>query len=206
MTCDADSPLVTLHSSSLAHLEGLGWALPDEDECGVKHCAPIDEAAISYPPAAYDEAGAGDDADQGIYLTHRSDVVVDLLSKLSVTCLWEVGAGNGNMAVPLARSGPEVVAVELLTDGAAASARHGITSVCGTLEDVQLPPASLPAVGLFDVLEHLRSPTSLVTEAHRVLQPDGILVITVPAGPWLWSDLDEALGHFRRCCHHRRPV
>jgi len=33
---------------------------------------------------------------------------------------------------------------------------------------------------------------------RRVLEPGGILIVTVPAGPALWSDLDEALGHFRR--------
>jgi len=184
-------------SSTLEHVEGLGWVLPDESESGVRSFAPIDEATISYPSAAYEEGGVGG-TESGFYLSHRADVVIELLSRLGVTGFWEIGAGNGNMAVPLSRSGFDVVAVEPLTSGAEASARQSVTSICSTLEKLRLPNASLPAVGMFDVLEHLQDPTELLREVHRVLEPGGLLIVTVPAGGWLWSDLDEALGHFRR--------
>ena len=44
-------------ASTLEHLECLGWVLPDESEFGVRYCAPIDEASISFPSAAYEEGG-----------------------------------------------------------------------------------------------------------------------------------------------------
>lgn len=184
-------------TSTLAHLASLGWVLPADGGSGVRSFAPIDEAAISYPSAAYEEAGLSV-GDPGFYLSHRADVVADLLSRLGVTALWEIGAGNGNMAVPLTASGLEVVAVEPLRSGAEVTARQGVTSICATLEELSLPGASLPAVGMFDVLEHLSAAMGLVREVHRVLEPDGVLIVTVPAGSWLWSDLDVALGHFRR--------
>jgi len=98
----------------------------------------------------------------------------------------------------LSHAGIDVVAVEPLRAGAEASARLGVTSFCGTLQDLQLPDACLPAIGMFDVLEHLEHPEELLKEAHRVLQPEGILVVTVPALKWLWGDEDDVTGHFRR--------
>ena len=51
---------------------------------------------------------------------------------------------------------------------------------------------------MFDVLEHLEHPEDLLHEAHRVLEPDGVLVVTVPALKWLWGDEDDVTGHFQR--------
>jgi SAM-dependent methyltransferase len=74
----------------------------------------------------------------------------------------------------------------------------GAEVFCGTLQDLALPSGSLPAVGMFDVLEHLEDPSALLDEVARLLAPDGIVVVTVPAYQWLWSAEDEALGHYRR--------
>jgi SAM-dependent methyltransferase len=49
-----------------------------------------------------------------------------------------------------------------------------------------------------DVLEHVRDDVSALKEMLRVLKPGGILVATIPAHPFLWSEHDEALAHFRR--------
>jgi len=155
------------------------------------------ERSISYPTEAYERVQDGP-AHDGFYLDHRARVVTDLLRRFGVTGLWEIGSGSGNMALPLMRAGFDVTAVEPLESGAALSARRGVSTICATLEELRLPDASLPAVGMFDVLEHLAAPAELLGEVRRVLQPDGILVVTVPAAPALWSDLDEALGHYRR--------
>ena len=53
-------------------------------------------------------------------------------------------------------------------------------------------------VTALDVLEHLADDARAVREFHRVLEPGGIAVITVPADMRLWSDWDESLLHFRR--------
>lgn len=48
-----------------------------------------------------------------------------------------------------------------------------------------------------DVLEHTED-QSATAEIVRVLKPGGIVIVTVPALPWLWSTRDERAGHRRR--------
>ena len=61
-----------------------------------------------------------------------------------------------------------------------------------------MPSDSIPIIGMFDVIEHLDDPGILVGEACRVLEPSGVLVVTVPALSWLWSESDNNAGHQRR--------
>jgi ubiquinone/menaquinone biosynthesis C-methylase UbiE len=49
-----------------------------------------------------------------------------------------------------------------------------------------------------DVFEHINDHLKAISEAHRVLQPNGILLFTVPAFQSLYSSHDKALDHFRR--------
>ncbi|MFN8594558.1 MAG: class I SAM-dependent methyltransferase [Thermomicrobiales bacterium] len=53
-------------------------------------------------------------------------------------------------------------------------------------------------IGMFDVLEHLEDDTGVLRSLHNRLSPGGALVLTVPAGPELWSYFDEASHHQRR--------
>jgi SAM-dependent methyltransferase len=57
---------------------------------------------------------------------------------------------------------------------------------------------SFDLVCAFDLLEHLPDEHSLILEAQRVLKPNGLFFITVPAFRFLWSEHDIALGHYRR--------
>ena len=54
------------------------------------------------------------------------------------------------------------------------------------------------AVLVLDVLEHLEDEVTCLSEAHRVLRPGGVAILTVPAYPFLFSSWDRALGHKRR--------
>src|SRR5438270_7089750 len=49
-----------------------------------------------------------------------------------------------------------------------------------------------------DVVEHLDDDVKALDELKRVLRPGGLLVISVPAYPALWSYWDDILGHRRR--------
>ncbi len=50
----------------------------------------------------------------------------------------------------------------------------------------------------FHVLEHIQDDIKELEEAEKKLKPGGHLVIMVPAHPKIYSNLDKAVGHFRR--------
>lgn len=195
---EVTSPLVGSGSSAqseLRRLQALGWNPPPADVDGIRWLC-RSEAEVSYPRDMF--ASRAVPGGEGFWLDARADVVGELLRKASISILWEVGAGAGAMAKRLPRYGVEVLSVEPLPEGAQQIAQLGAEVFCGTFQDLSLPSGVLSTVGLFDVLEHLEDPSDLLAEVGRVLCPNGMLVITVPAYQWLWSVEDEALGHYRR--------
>jgi SAM-dependent methyltransferase len=61
-----------------------------------------------------------------------------------------------------------------------------------------LPPASVDAVVLLNVLEHIEDDAGAVEQVARVLKSGGVAVIEVPAGPGLYDAYDKYLRHYRR--------
>jgi SAM-dependent methyltransferase len=51
---------------------------------------------------------------------------------------------------------------------------------------------------MFDVLEHIGDDAAAVRWCHDHLRSQGLLFVSVPACPFLWSRHDEELHHFRR--------
>jgi glycosyltransferase involved in cell wall biosynthesis len=49
-----------------------------------------------------------------------------------------------------------------------------------------------------NVLEHLEPDREILGSFHQTLTPGGHCVIVVPAGRWLYTGIDDELGHFRR--------
>src|SRR5690606_33025674 len=58
--------------------------------------------------------------------------------------------------------------------------------------------AGFHLVGLFDVLEHTPDDLQVLRDLHSLLEPGGVLLLTVPAGKALWSYFDEISHHYRR--------
>ena len=50
----------------------------------------------------------------------------------------------------------------------------------------------------FDVLEHIQDDNKFLYGIHKFIKKDSFVLVTVPAYQFLWSSLDEVLGHKRR--------
>jgi SAM-dependent methyltransferase len=51
---------------------------------------------------------------------------------------------------------------------------------------------------MFDVLEHIEEDVASLARLRAMLRPGGMILVTVPALPWLWSKHDEIHHHKRR--------
>lgn len=110
----------------------------------------------------------------------------------------EVGCGTGIVMRVLEHMGFSCTGLDV--NAAALSYASGITK--GTLVRQSIfgyvPKKQFDVVGSFDVLEHIQQDSAFLRVCHRLLVPHGYLLLTVPAGMWLWSEVDAASGHVRR--------
>jgi SAM-dependent methyltransferase len=132
--------------------------------------------------------------------------IISLLARQAVTefaagyRVLEVGCGDGNVLRFLEKACPDgvVAGMDYFREGLAyARGRCSCPLVQG---DLRLPPfgKTFHLIGMFDVLEHLPDDRQVLRDLWRILDAQGRLMLTVPAGPALWSAFDEASGHCRR--------
>jgi SAM-dependent methyltransferase len=117
----------------------------------------------------------------------------------------EVGAGTGNFSRLIVNSPVKrFVAFEpsenmypLLVDRFRNDARIEIINdfLCNGYEKLT---SVLDAILYVDVLEHIEEDEKELAIAWQTLKPGGNLLVFVPALPWLYSELDRKIGHYRR--------
>jgi SAM-dependent methyltransferase len=111
----------------------------------------------------------------------------------------EIGCGTGRTAKEMSERGHRVVAVDLRPEGLEAVRKANPSAILVRADATKLPfrRESFDLVTALDVLEHLDDSAAL-TELRAVICPKGILILSVPAMPWLWSARDVHAGHMRR--------
>lgn len=174
-----------------------GWQDPPVNDIGMHISSRMMDSEISFPHVYYERDGNKHQVG-GVWVNWRAKQIIKRMEEYKKDLLWEVGSGDGNVAIPLRKKNIAVICVEPLLKGAETTSRSGIKTYLGTLESLKLPSNSISAIGVFDVLEHIQHPNFLLNEIYRVLKPGGLLLATVPSHQWLMSDFDRSIGHFRR--------
>ncbi len=155
------------------------------------------QTAISYP----DEGNAicYEVEESSFWFRHRNQCILKIVSLFPPQgAIFDIGGGNGFVASALMKAGFETVLVEPGPGAFNALRRQIPVVIQATLQDAGFHPGSLPAAGLFDVLEHIEDDAQFLQSLAMQMRSGGRLYLTVPAGMWLWSAVDEDSGHYRR--------
>jgi SAM-dependent methyltransferase len=175
------------------------WAekVPQMQHASPDHWRSGADNAVSYPSSAHSALGRIE-ADS-YWFNHRNDLICAVVKRFPPDGpMFDVGGGNGYVSLGLRRVGIAAIVVEPGTQGAATALGRGLPVIEAAFHHLDIPANSLPAAGLFDVLEHIEDDEGALASLYQAIEPGGMLYIAVPARNALWSAEDEFAGHYRR--------
>lgn len=131
----------------------------------------------------------------------RTELIVETLRRLEPPNGWErildIGCGDG-LFFPRLREFGEVEGVEPFSDLLNPdNPDRSHIYVCPFDHNFQ-PKKQYSLILMLDVLEHLRDPVGALRHVRDLLQPGGIVLITVPAFMTIWTNHDVVNHHFTR--------
>lgn len=133
----------------------------------------------------------------------RNELIVWALRKYipDFKSFLEIGCGTGFVLTGIESHFPstQLNGSELFTDGLLFAAKRLPSVNLMQMDARQIPFINeFDAVGAFDVIEHIKEDETVLSQIHKALKPDGVMIITVPQHEWLWSATDEYAFHERR--------
>jgi len=139
----------------------------------------------------------------------RRRIIIDLLKRFlpphEGLTIVEVGCGTGGNLVQLNKY-YRAIGTEISAFAAdVARERTGCPVFLGDgLDGLVGMPREIKGVLLLDLLEHMGNPVGFLSRMHSSMPSDALLLITVPAGRFLFSEHDLAFGHLKR--YNRRHL
>lgn len=151
---------------------------------------------VSYPIKRH--AACADIELRSYWFAHRNRCISMVVKRFPPHGpILDVGGGNGVVSLALNTAGFFTVVLEP-GGGAITAHLRGLPVIQTTLSGATIASGVVPAIGMFDVIEHIDDERGALAELRRILRQDGWLYLTVPAFPWLWSCEDADAGHMRR--------
>jgi len=139
-----------------------------------------------------------DTEDRHWWFVGRRRLVTDLLARAGARGrILDLGCGTGGVLQHLGPFG-SAIGLDPAVEAAQYCRRRDVPMVVGSGLELPFADASFDVVLALDVIEHVPDDVALLREVRRVLRPGGVLLVTVPAMPWLWSAHDDVNHHYRR--------
>jgi len=131
----------------------------------------------------------------------RREIINNVLNKYLPRNNFNIldwGCGTGANFNILRKFGT-VLGVDASTTAINKCKSKGINNVLlnNSLDTFQ-PHVSFDLFTCFDVLEHIKDDKKFIQDIHRFTKKDSFVLVTVPAYQFLWSNLDDIVGHKRR--------
>lgn len=141
--------------------------------------------------------------DGSFWFRSRNKLILWALSKYcpDFQSLLEIGCGTGYVLSGIAKTyaNANLYGSEIFTKGLGFAAARVPTASLVQMDARRLPYIDeFDVIGAFDVLEHIEEDQQVLAQMHAALKPGGIILITVPQHPWLWSATDNRACHIRR--------
>lgn len=138
------------------------------------------------------------------YANAKYEVILRWLKQQKVNTILNAGCGSGELSFILAENGYKVTGFDLDRDYIELAKKHvkdmntkNCTFVVSGIEGYKTK-IKYDAVIATDVLEHIENDKSALEKLVSFVKHGGSVMITVPAGQYLFGFHDEQLGHFRR--------
>lgn len=134
----------------------------------------------------------------------RERVILEVLRRHRPNGGWravlDVGCGDGLFFDALSRlDGVTVVeGVEPARELVSPDGPHAGRIYVAPFDERFQPGRRYSLILMLDVLEHLADPVAALAHVESLLEPDGILLATVPAFETLWTRHDDLNHHFTR--------
>lgn len=116
--------------------------------------------------------------------------------------LIEIGCSSGYMLEALIKSFPNayITGGDVVSEPLYSLARRhpGVPLFRFDLLKSPFSAGSFNIIVILNVLEHIENDCLALKKLHNMLTDNGILILEVPAGKWLYDEYDFALSHFRR--------
>jgi SAM-dependent methyltransferase len=152
---------------------------------------------VSYPASAHEKLAAVED--ESFWFRHRGKMILAMVDRFPPAGpIFDIGGGGGQVAAKLVAHGWPTWVLEPSNEAASLAQKRGLLTINGTFHRGIFVPSSVPAIGLFDVIEHIEDDASFLSDCHEALIPGGHVYVTVPSSTLLWSSDDEFAGHYRR--------
>jgi SAM-dependent methyltransferase len=139
------------------------------------------------------------------YLARRSltmELLKDEVHGRNSVRILDVGCGTGANMNAFCSVAP-TIGIDTSMDAVHFCRSRGLkTVVLSPVEELPFGCGTFDVVTALDVLEHTDDDLACLREIRRVSKQQGLVLITVPAYGFLWSEHDEALKHRRRYTAH----
>jgi SAM-dependent methyltransferase len=115
--------------------------------------------------------------------------------------LLEIGCGTGFVLSGISEALPELslTGSEVFSAGLAFAAQRLPGAELFQMDARRIPfTEEFDVIGAFDVLEHVKEDSEVLSQMYQATRKQGGILLTVPHHPFLWSPADDYARHVRR--------
>lgn len=144
---------------------------------------------------------------QDLYAFTKYDIIREWIGTQQPLSILNAGCGSGELSFLFAEDGHKVEGIDPVQEyvdlaqatltSAPEAIRPRVTFGQASVESYQTD-RKFDVVVATDVLEHIEDADAAFAKLVSLVKPGGRIVITVPAGQWLFGYHDVMLGHYRR--------